>query len=77
MFLVQFTQLKTGEDRAFQKAVPTPWNNLPLNISALTSLHPFRKANKIHLLWQEHECACMYIINALLVLTLLDKVYTR
>jgi len=53
-FVEKTTQLKTGGDRAFQKAGPALWNNLPLNIRSSLSLQSFRKALKTHLFKSEY-----------------------
>ena len=50
------TQLKTGGDRAFQKAGPVLWNSLPANIRSSPSLTTFKKALKTYLFRLEYGC---------------------
>ncbi len=43
------TKLVTCGDRAFQKAAPTPWNDLPTNLRNIDSLASFKTKHKTHL----------------------------
>ncbi len=43
------TKLVTCGDRAFQKAAPTLWNDLPTNLRNIDSLASFKAKLKTHL----------------------------
>ena len=49
LLVIPKTRLKSYGDRAFLKAAPTLWNNLPLNIRRINDVVSFKSALNTHL----------------------------